>query len=312
MGGGDAGGRRGSASGTRFFRPGWLTWGRVLRRAAADVWANNLMEWAAALAFYALLSLFPLLLAAAAVAAYVVEPAWAVARMADLLDGFVPPGVVDVRAIVTAASAHRGRVGLLAIAAWVVAGRRILGALVTALDRVSDVDERRESLRRRVLVEVGLLGLLAALFAASLSVPPLLALLLRAPEAATARPAVVAIGGVLLQGLLLLATFAVLYTVVPHGERDRRAALTGAVAATALFLVARAVFLALLGTLWASFDLVYGPLAVAALLLLWAWSVALIVLFGGSLASHAKVMLGEGRSAGEAERRHVARKEAGS
>jgi uncharacterized BrkB/YihY/UPF0761 family membrane protein len=33
------------------------------------------MEWAAALAFYSLLSLFPLVLAGAAVASYVVSPA---------------------------------------------------------------------------------------------------------------------------------------------------------------------------------------------------------------------------------------------
>nr|MBA3413752.1 hypothetical protein [Chloroflexia bacterium] len=58
-------------------RTSW-TWmrgiGQLVRQSACDVWANNLMELAAALAFYAVLSLFPLLLAAAAVAAYVVEP----------------------------------------------------------------------------------------------------------------------------------------------------------------------------------------------------------------------------------------------
>ena len=61
--------------GARPFRAGARTWGAVLRRATCDLWANHAMEWAAALAFYALLSLFPLLLAASAVAAYAVEPA---------------------------------------------------------------------------------------------------------------------------------------------------------------------------------------------------------------------------------------------
>ena len=295
----------------RSVRAGPRAWAAVLRRASGDLWANNAMEWAAALAFYALLSLFPLALAAAAAAAYVVEPAWAVARLTDLLAGFVPPGVVDVEAIVAAAIAERGRVGLLAIASWVVAGRRILGALVTALDRVSDVDARRESLPRRALIELLLLAGLGALFALALSAGPLLGLLWRAAGAAPG-PGSPALAGAeaAVRVLLLVATFYALYAVVPHGERGRRAALVGAVAAAALFLAARAAFLAVLGRLWASFDLVYGPLAVAAVLLLWAWYVGLVVLFGGSLASHAKVMLLEGKGPAEAERRHVARKAA--
>jgi uncharacterized BrkB/YihY/UPF0761 family membrane protein len=59
---------------------------------------------------------------------------------------------------------------------------------------------------------------------------------------------------------------------------------------------------------WASFTLIYGPLTLAALLLTWGWFLGLIILFGGSLASHIKVMVIEGRSPAEAERRHVAHK----
>jgi uncharacterized BrkB/YihY/UPF0761 family membrane protein len=60
-----------------------------------------------------------------------------------------------------------------------------------------------------------------------------------------------------------------------------------------------------------SFDLIYGPLAIAALFLIWTCVIGLIVLFGGSLASHITVMLIEGRSTGETEERHVARKATG-
>ena len=54
----------------------------------------------------------------------------------------------------------------------------------------------------------------------------------------------------------------------------------------------------------------YAPLASAALLLVWAWYVAMITLLGGAAASHAKVMVIEGHSEREAERRHVSRKPA--
>jgi hypothetical protein len=78
------------------------------------------------------------------------------------------------------------------------------------------------------------------------------------------------------------------------------------VTATGLVLAARAIFLATLDRLWASFALIYGPLALAALLLTWGRFLGLILLFGGSLASHVKVMVIEGWSAQEAERCHVA------
>jgi uncharacterized BrkB/YihY/UPF0761 family membrane protein len=114
--------------------------------------------------------------------------------------------------------------------------------------------------------------------------------------------------GAAIHALLLVAAFYALYTVVPYGQRHRRSALAGALTATALFLLVRAGFLATLDRRWESVTLIYGPLALAALLLSWAWVVGLIVLFGGSLASHINVMVIEGSSAQDAERRHVARK----
>jgi uncharacterized BrkB/YihY/UPF0761 family membrane protein len=111
--------------------------------------------------------------------------------------------------------------------------------------------------------------------------------------------------------LLLVAACYSLYTFVPHGERNRRSGFVGAVIATGLFLIARVGFVAVLDPLWVSFDLIYGPLAIAALSLMWAWVFGLIVLFGGSLDSHITAMLIEGRSTGETEERHVARKATG-
>lgn len=148
----------------------------VLRQTLRDVWAGNAMEWAAALAFYAVLSVFPLVLAGAALAAFVIEPSVVATRLSSLLEGFVPRGVVDVQPIVAAAIASRRRVGLFAILVWLVSGRRILVALVTALDRVSDVDERHESLQRRAVVELVLVGI-GALFAVALAARSLFRLL---------------------------------------------------------------------------------------------------------------------------------------
>jgi len=266
------------------------------------------MEWAAALAFYSLLSLFPLLLAGAAVASYVVSPALVTARLSALVEGMLPTGIVDVDPIVSAAIGARGQVGLFAIVLWLVAGRRILGALVTALDRVSDVDARHETVRRRAFVEVVFLAGIGVLFLVALVARSLLGMLWESVWGSGAATPLSWVLGAAIHTLLLVIAFFALYTVAPHGERNARSALIGALAATVLVLVARSVFLALLDRLWASFALIYGPIALAALLLSWGWILGLIILFGGSLASHVKVMVIEGRSAAEAEQRHVAHK----
>ena len=284
------------------------TGARVLRQTVCDVWAAQAMEWAAALACYGVLSVFPLLLAGAAVASYVVSPSVVTTRLSVFVEGILPAGVVDLDPIVSAAIAARGQVGLSAIVLWVLAGRRILGALVTALDRVSDVDARHETVERRALVELVALAGIGLLFLMALVARSLLGVVWEAVWGTTASsPLGWAVGAVVHLLLLVIAFFA-LYTVVPHGERNARAALIGAVAATGLFLFARAIFVAVLDRLWASFALIYGPLTLAALLLTWGWFLGLIILFGGSLASHIKVMVIEGRSPAEAERRHVAHK----
>ena len=284
------------------------TGARVLRQTLCDVWAAQAMEWAAALACYGVLSVFPLLLAGAAVASYVVSPSVVTMRLSVFVEGILPAGVVDLDPIVSAAVAARGQVGLSAVVLWVLAGRRILGALVTALDRVSDVDARRETVGRRAVVELVALAGIGLLFLMAVVARSLLGVVWEAVwGTAASSPLAWAVGAVVHLLLLVVAFFA-LYTVVPHGERNARAALIGAIAATVLVLVLRAVFAVVVNQLWASFALIYGPLTLAALLLTWGWFLGLIILFGGSLASHVKVMVIEGRSPAEAERRHVAHK----
>jgi len=280
-------------------------WGAVVRQSVVDLRTGHAAEWAGALAFYALVAFFPLLLAGAVTASFFADPSWAVARLTALVGEFLPAGTLEVQAIVDGAVAGRERVGIVAVVSWVVAGRRLLSTLVAAIDRVSDVDEQADPLRRRLLVEFCLLLGVGLLFVLALSTGPLVELLwTQAGGLPGSRRLVVEVTTLLLRALLLLAAFAALYAVVPQGDRGRRPVLAGAVAATLLFLLAHAAFVLAMRWVWGNLSLVYGPLAVATVLLTWAWYVGMIVLFGASLASHAKVMRLEGRSAGEARRRH--------
>jgi uncharacterized BrkB/YihY/UPF0761 family membrane protein len=74
-----------------------------------------------------------------------------------------------------------------------------------------------------------------------------------------------------------------------------------------LLLGAHGIFVLIRDLLWPNLALLYGPLALAALLLSWAWYVAAITLIGGSLASHVKVMIGDQLPPSEASRQHLVR-----
>src|SRR5687768_15917072 len=68
----------------------------VLAQSVRDSYVDSVPQWAAALAWYALLSAFPLFLAGGAIASFFVEPQWAADQFASLLDDFIPQGDVDL------------------------------------------------------------------------------------------------------------------------------------------------------------------------------------------------------------------------
>jgi uncharacterized BrkB/YihY/UPF0761 family membrane protein len=118
---------------------------------------------------------------------------------------------------VAAAIVSRRGVGIFAVLVWLLAGRRILGALVTALDRVSDVDERHESLQRRAVVQVVLLAGIGALFVVALLARSLFGLVWEAIWGNGSRYLLAWAIGALVHTLLLVAAFYALYPVVPYG-----------------------------------------------------------------------------------------------
>lgn len=287
-------------------RIGIRDWLRVLVQSARDLNASNALEWSAALSFYALLSLFPLLLLGMVVASYFVDANWATSRATELLGEFLPRGEFEIEEIVTAALAERRRTGVISLAVFLIAGRRVLGALTKALNLVSDVDEQSDPVGRRIGVELALLLGLVCVTLLALAAHPLGDLLQNTLQVVPGPDGLLllVINGVV-RVALLLAVFTLVYAYVPRGERLWRPAFTGAAVATMLFLMAQGVYAVVIDPLWSSLNLVYGPLAIAALLLSWGWYVALITLAGGALASHTKVMILENKSGQLAEQQHV-------
>jgi membrane protein len=287
---------------------GLREWRLVAVQSLRDLSAGSVLEWASSLAFYGFISVFPLLIGILIVASTVVDAAWATHHATELLGHFLPEGDAQISKILDAAIAERQRVGLLSLPILMVTGRRILGVLTKGLNHVSDVSENDDPLRRRIAVELTLFTGVVGLILLALASRPVLRLAWGAVNVLpgpTSPLAGVLFGAIRI--LLLLTIFCLVYALVPRGERMWRASLAGAVLATAFYLMAEGIFGMVADHVWTNLRLIYGPLALAALLLSWTWYVSLITLVGGGFASHVKVMLLEQASPARARREHVER-----
>lgn len=285
----------------------WRRAGQMFLQAIKDFFHDSGPQWAAAISYYSLLSVFPLLLAAASVAAFFVEPAWAVDRLTGLLGRFLPAGQSEIESIVQSAIEARGTVGLLSLGALLWSGSRVFGALTKALNIAYDVDETY-GFFKRTLVEFAMLLTVGLLFVVALSIRPVLTLLagftdgfIPGSQSLVTRAAVQ-----LLPVLLLGVALFLLYRFVPRVRVDWRAALFGAVLAAALIVIARPIFITYVRQ-FASYNLIYGSMAIVAILVLWAWIVAVIIIFGGEVVSHTQAMLIEKQPGQQVEAAHLAR-----
>ncbi len=282
----------------------------VINRSVRDLFASDGLVWAASLAFYTLLSFFPLVIMVIIVSSYFTDPQWVGERIVNGVNQFVPGEQIDPTALVAGARQERERLGIIAVVVVLFTGRRVLGTLILSLARMSDVDQRDDSFRRRSLTEATLVAGVAVTAIMAVATRPVLSFVERSlgrEPAGDDRLTWVLVE--LAQTLLIFGAFTLVYAVVPVGQRMWRAVLIASASVTALFLVTRAAFTALVDLLWETLATLYGPFATAAFLLIWVYWVALIVLIGASLSSHIKVISPEGASVHETERRHVARTE---
>ncbi len=109
--------------------------------------------------------------------------------------------------------------------------------------------------------------------------------------------------------VLLLAAFTLTYRLVPRRRPGWRAAGIGAGVATLLFLAAKPLFLGYVQTL-ARYNVIYGSLAGIIIVVLWAWIVAMITLFGGQISAHGQAVIIEGKSLDAVRRSHLERSDA--
>jgi membrane protein len=272
-------------------KPGELdkgSWWQALKRTVKEFKEDNLTDWAAALTYYAILAIFPALLALVSILGLLGD-----STTQSLLDnlGQVAPG--PAQDIFTSAienlQKNQGAAGImlivgLAVAIWSASG--YVSAFMRASNAVYDVEEGRpiwKSVPTRVGTTLVLLLLLAI---TAVGVVFTGALAEQAGKVIGVDKSIVDVWNIakwpVLIGIVSLM-FAILYYASPNVKHPKfRWVSPGGVVAVVLWIAASAAFAFYVAN-FSSYNETYGAIGGVIVFLTWLWITNIAVLFGAEL-----------------------------
>jgi membrane protein len=279
--------RRGPDKPTDLNKRSWLG---TLKRTGKEFSHDNLTDWAAALTYYAVLSLFPAIIALISILGLVVDPATITRVITDTVSQLGPSSAVDTfKGPIDQISSNRSSalLGLIigvAVALWTASG--YVGAFMRASNAIYEREEGRPFylLRPLQILVTFVLVMMAALV--------VLSLIVSGPVASAIGSAVglgdtavtvwdIAKWPVLL--VVVMVMLAVLYWPAPNArQKNFRWVSPGAIVAVLVWIVASAAFAFYVAN-FSSYNKTYGALGGVIVFLVWMWITNLAVLFGAEL-----------------------------
>lgn len=275
-------------------------WPATLKRTFTEFRDDNLSDWAAALTYYGLLSLFPALIALVSLIGLVGDPQETTDALTEIVASLGPESAAETFAgPIESIASNRGTAGFafvlgLAVALW--SASAYVGAFMRASNVVYETPEGRPFWKLRPL------QLLVTLVMVLLTAIVALGLVLTGPVvAAVAEP--LGLSGTAVDVwnftkwpvlvALVIAMIAILYYASPNARvRGFRWVTPGSLAAVAIWAIASAAF-ALYVANFGSYDKTYGTLGGLVALLVWFWITNLAILFGHQLnAVHERSAVG--------------------
>jgi membrane protein len=294
---------RGASSGPRRVLP-------VLKRTVTEFMDDGLTDWAAALTYYGLLSLFPGLIALVSIVGLVGDPTSATETITEVVTALGPESAAQTFAgPIESVASDRGAAGVafvggLAVALWSASG--YVGAFIRASNVIYETREGRPFWKLRPLQIVVTLAMVV------LGVMLAVGLVLTGPVVdAIADPVGLSSTAVtiwniakwpVMAGVFILMV-SILYYASPNAKlRGFKWITPGSLVAIVVWAIASAAF-ALYVANFGSYDKTYGTLGGLIVLLVWLWISNLAILFGHELNAELErgAEIEEGRPGAERE-----------
>ena len=238
---------------------------------------------AAALSYYALLSLFPLALIVLAVVSQFSAADVAIREVTRIIASILPSGALMVRNALEEVTRLRGALTLFSAVGFVWSASGVFDAMQLGINRAFRVSSPRPMWRQR-LISVGLVICASLLFGLSFALTTVMRLLIhyRVLERGDSIFQALSVVGALILGT---AVFALLYRYVPYDSSIRwRAIWPGAVIAAVMWEIAKLLFVWYI-TNYALLNMVYGSVGAVIAVMLWGYVSAVIMLLGAEIAA---------------------------
>ena len=266
------------------------SWGGTLKRTVAEFREDKLQHWAAALTYYAVLSIFPALLVLVSLVGLVASPERVTRVLTDTVSQLGPATAAKTfQGPIESLTSNRGTAGVMLVvgvlsALWAASG--YVSAFAEASNTIYEVQEGRPFWKLKPLqLAVTFVVILLAAFVA-------LALVLSGPIVG-ALGSSLGIGDPVLTAwryakwpamiALVLVIFGVLYYTAPNARvHGVRWVTVGALMALVAWIVASVMF-ALYVANFGSYNKTYGTLGGVVVFLIWLWITNMAILLGAEL-----------------------------
>ena len=282
----------------------------TLKRTVAEFREDNLTDWAAALTYYSLLSIFPALIAMVSLIGLFGDPVSTTRSLTDIVAELGPESAVETfSGPIESVASNRGAAGfafVLGLAAALWSASAYVGAFMRASNVIYETSEGRPFWKLRPLqIAVTLMLIVAmALLAVGLVLTGPIVDAIAAPLGIG--DTAVAVWNVAkwpAMAAVFVTMVSLLYYASPNARlRGFRWVTPGSLFAIVAWALASAGF-ALYVANFGSYDKVYGTLGGLVALLVWLWISNLAILFGHQLNAERErgAELDEGRPGAERE-----------
>ncbi len=260
----------------------------LVYRTVRELNDDDATHMAAGVAYYAILSLFPLTIGLLAIINPVLESETVKAELLNFFQTYLPGSADTLEANLESTERIRGILGLVGLVGMFWMASAIFGAISRAVNRAWDIHQDRpfhiDKLHHLAMAfGVGLLFLL------SLSATTVLQIVDSFDTDLTSRvqflrDGLIGTAARALPFLFSFGIFLVIYKFIPNTKTYWRYVWPGAVLAAVLFEVGKGLFVFYLDN-FADYQRVYGSLGSVVVLLTWTYASSFILLIGAEFSS---------------------------
>ncbi|MGA7727598.1 MAG: YihY/virulence factor BrkB family protein [Dehalococcoidales bacterium] len=251
---------------------------RVLLSTIQESGNHDAGQRAAGVAYYAIISIFPLLLGLIAVFGFFLPSVNLQNSLLNFVGNNIPGATNILKENISGIIRLRGVMSILSIVILFWGASALFGSISLAINRAWNINKQRHFFIRKAS-EIGMVIGTGILFLLSLGASTFISFMGNALNLPDRNLAVVNLGAKLIAFLLMLAIFLLLYKFVPNTKTRWRDIWPGAVLAAVFFEIARALFIFYLEH-FANYQAIYGTISSFVILLVWIYYSAFILILG--------------------------------